>query len=367
MAEQSCINLLDLSIGQLKDFFVSLGEKPFRAAQILKWIYQWGVTDFASMHNINKDLRVRLNNVAQIKAPEILTEQRSTDGTIKWAFDAGSHQAVESVLIPEEGRNTLCISTQVGCPIKCAFCRTGYQGFSRNLTLSEIIGQVFAVSKRVGFRRNGGDRAVTNVVMMGMGEPLLNIKNVKAAVEILLDDNAFGLSKRRVTISTSGVVPVLDDIAGRIDVALALSLHAADDELRNKLVPLNRAHNIKSVLESVKNYIQKSNANCGRVTIEYVLLDHVNDDMKDAEALSKLLKDVPCKINLIPFNAHDAASGFKRPSNSRIDRFSKVLMGHGYTVITRSERGGDILAACGQLAGQVNSKSRVNTQVRLIP
>lgn len=355
MSESSRVNLLNLSLGELKEFCVSLGEKPFRATQIMKWIYQWGATSFEGMNNIKKELREKLAQVAEIRAPEIISEQRSADGTMKWALDVGDGQVVETVLIPEEGRNTLCISTQVGCPINCAFCRTGAGGFNRNLTVSEIIGQVFVASQRVGFRQSGDEKAISNVVMMGMGEPLLNVKNVIAVTEILLDDNCFGLSKRRVTISTAGVVPVLKQIAGKVDVALALSLHAPDDELRDKLVPLNRRHNIASVLDAVRDYVAKSNANCGRVTIEYVLLDHVNDSMEQAEALARLLKDVPCKINLIPFNPHDGAD-FKKPSNSRVDRFCKVLMSHGYTVITRTTRGDDIAAACGQLAGQVKDK-----------
>lgn len=358
MSEATRTNLLNLSIDELKDFFVAMGEKPFRAQQVLKWIYQWGVTDFEEMTNIKKDVRAKLKEIAEIKAPTIISEQNSADGTTKWALDVGDGQVVESVLIPDEGRNTLCISTQVGCPIKCSFCRTGSQGFNRNLTVSEIIGQVFVACRRVGFRQSSDEKAISNVVMMGMGEPLLNIKNVIAATEILLNDNAFGLSKRRVTISTSGVAPVLNQIAGKVDVALALSLHAPNDKLRDELVPLNKRHNIKTVLDAVKNYVEKSNANCGRVTIEYVLLDHVNDSTDDAEELARLLKRVPCKINLIPFNPHEG-SGYARPSNSRVDRFCKVLMAHGYTVITRTTRGDDIAAACGQLAGQVKDKLKI--------
>lgn len=349
------VNLMNLSPNELKDFAVSLGEKPFRAQQFLKWIYQYGVDDFDKMTNLRKDLREKLKTIATIEAPQIVSEQRSTDGTIKWAMDIGNGQLVETVFIPEENRNTLCISTQVGCPVKCSFCRTGASGFNRNLTVSEIIGQVYRAATVVGFSENNSQKPISNIVMMGMGEPLLNVTAVIKVVEILLSDYAFALSKRRVTISTSGISPILNKIAGQVDVALALSLHAANDKLRDVLVPINQKYKIASVLEAVRNYISKSNANCGRVTIEYVLLDHVNDSTDDALELANLLKDLPCKINLIPFNPHDGAD-YKRPSNSRIDRFYKVLFDKGFTVITRSTRGDDIAAACGQLAGQVNNK-----------
>ncbi len=351
------VNLLDLSPDELKDFCVSIGEKPFRAQQFLKWIYQWGVTDFAQMTNIKKELRERLPSLAYIKAPDIIAEHKSADGTIKWALDIGDGQVVETVLIPEDDRSTLCISTQVGCPIKCSFCRTGASGFNRNLKVQEIIGQVFAAASRVGFCENREQKPISNVVMMGMGEPLLNVSNVLKVTEILLSDYAFGLSKRRVTISTSGIAPIIEKLAGKVDVALALSLHAPTDALRDELVPLNKKYKIAEVLTAVKHYLAASNANCGRVTIEYVLLDHVNDSTDDAHALAALLKDVPCKINLIPFNPHDGAP-YQRPSNSRIDRFYKVLFNYGFTVITRTTRGDDIAAACGQLAGQVKNKIR---------
>ncbi|MBU3825908.1 MAG: 23S rRNA (adenine(2503)-C(2))-methyltransferase RlmN [Candidatus Anaerobiospirillum merdipullorum] len=354
------VNLLDLSPEDLKEFCVSIGEKPFRAQQFLKWIYQWGVTDFAQMTNIKKELRERLPTLAYIKAPDIIAEHKSADGTIKWALDLGDGQVVETVLIPEDDRSTLCISTQVGCPIKCSFCRTGASGFNRNLKVHEIIGQVFAAASRVGFCENREHKPISNVVMMGMGEPLLNVTNVLKVTEILLSDFAFGLSKRRVTISTSGIAPIIEKLAGKVDVALALSLHAANDELRDELVPINKKYKIAEVLTAVKHYLAASNANCGRVTIEYVLLDHVNDSTDDAHALAALLKDVPCKINLIPFNPHDGA-GYQRPSNSRIDRFYKVLFNYGFTVITRTTRGDDIAAACGQLAGQVKNKIRAQT------
>ena len=352
----SLVNLMDLDPDTLKDFVVAHGEKPFRATQLLKWIYQWGVVNFDEMTNIKKETRALLKEISYIHAPEIVSEQKSSDGTIKWAMDIGDGQLVETVFIPEKERNTLCISTQVGCPIKCAFCRTGKSGFNRNLKASEIIGQVWRAASRVGFSQNQEQKPISNVVMMGMGEPLLNVQNVLSVVKLLLSDNAFALSKRRVTISTAGVVPTINKIAGKVDVALALSLHAPNDELRNELVPINQKFPLKDLLAAVRNYVDNSNANCGRVTIEYVLLDHVNDSMDQAHELAQLLKDLPCKINLIPFNPHEE-SEFKRPSNSRIDRFYKVLVEqYGFTVVTRTTRGDDIAAACGQLAGQVKDR-----------
>lgn len=355
---ENLVNLMDLDPISLKEFCVANGEKPFRAVQITKWIYQYGVVDFDQMSNIKKESRALFKRIACIKAPEIVSEQKSADGTIKWALDVGDGQLVETVLIPEADRNTLCISTQVGCPVKCSFCRTGKSGFNRNLTVSEIIGQVWRAATRVGFSENGEYKPISNVVMMGMGEPLLNVQNVLAVTRILLSDNAFALSKRRVTISTSGIVPALNKIAGKVDVALALSLHAPNDELRDVLVPVNQKFPLKDLLAAVRNYIDNSNANCGRVTIEYVMLDHVNDSTDQAHELAALLKDLPCKINLIPFNPHED-SEYKRPSNSRIDRFFKVLTEqYGMTVITRTTRGDDIAAACGQLAGQVQERRR---------
>ena len=359
------INLMSMSPQELSEFFVSMGEKSFRAQQIMRWIYQFGVTDFDEMSNLNKVLRAKLKETCVVTAPEIVTEQKASDGTTKWALDIGDGQLVETVLIPEADRNTLCISTQVGCPVKCAFCRTGAQGFNRNLTVNEIIGQVFRAATRVGFSKNEEYKPISNVVMMGMGEPLLNLQNVMKVCDLLLSDYGFALSKRRVTVSTSGVAPVLNKIAGKLDVALALSLHAPDYELRNKLVPINENYNIKEVLDSVRNYIDKSNANCGRVTIEYVLLDHVNDSTEQAEALVKLLRTIPCKVNLIPFNEHEN-SEFRKPSNSRIDRFYKVLFDAGFTVIKRTTRGDEISAACGQLAGQVKDKLNKQKEIESV-
>ncbi|WP_140920036.1 bifunctional tRNA (adenosine(37)-C2)-methyltransferase TrmG/ribosomal RNA large subunit methyltransferase RlmN [Limnobaculum xujianqingii] len=350
------INLLDLNRQAMREFFASLGEKPFRADQIMKWIYQFGYDDFEQMTDINKVLRARLQQVAEIRAPEIVTEQRSSDGTIKWALAVGDQQ-VEAVYIPEDDRATLCVSSQVGCALECKFCSTGQQGFNRNLRVSEIIGQVWRAARVIGPARIAGQRPITNVVMMGMGEPLLNLTNVVPAMEIMLDDFGFGLSKRRVTLSTSGVVPALDKLGEMIDVALAISLHAPNDQIRDEIMPINRKYNIESFLSAVRRYLDKSNANQGRVTVEYVMLDHINDGTEHAHQLAECLKNTPSKINLIPWNPFPGAP-YGRSSNSRIDRFSKVLMEYGFTVIVRKTRGDDIDAACGQLAGEVIDRTK---------
>ena len=322
------INLLDLNRQQMREFFKNMGEKPFRADQVMKWMYHYCCDDFDEMTDINKVLRSKLKEVAEIRAPEVVEEQRSTDGTIKWAIAVGD-QRVETVYIPEEDRATLCVSSQVGCALECKFCSTAQQGFNRNLRVSEIIGQVWRAAKIVGAVKTTGVRPITNVVMMGMGEPLLNLNNVVPAMEIMLDDFGFGLSKRRVTLSTSGVVPALDKLGDMIDVALAISLHAPNDTIRDEIVPINKKYNIETFLNSVRGYISKSNANQGRVTIEYVMLDHVNDGTEHAHELAALLKDTPCKINLIPWNPFPGAP-YGRSSNSRIDRFSKVQIGRAH-------------------------------------
>ena len=350
------INLMDLTRQQMREFFAELGEKPFRADQLVKWIYHFGEDNFDNMTNINKKLREKLKAVAEIKAPEVAVEQRSADGTIKWAMQVGEQQ-VETVYIPEADRATLCVSSQVGCALACTFCSTAQQGFNRNLTVSEIIGQVWRASKIIGNFGVTGVRPITNVVMMGMGEPLLNVANVVPAMEIMLDDFAYGLSKRRVTLSTSGVVPALDMLCDKIDVALAISLHAPNDELRDEIMPINKKYNIKMLMDSVHRYLEVSNANHGKVTIEYVLLDHVNDGTEHAHQLAKVLKNTPCKINLIPWNPFPEAP-YGKSSNSRVDRFQKTLMEYGFTVIVRKTRGDDIDAACGQLAGDVIDRTK---------
>ncbi|MCW9710034.1 bifunctional tRNA (adenosine(37)-C2)-methyltransferase TrmG/ribosomal RNA large subunit methyltransferase RlmN [Avibacterium sp. 21-586] len=354
------VNLMNLTRQQMREFFQELGEKPFRADQLVKWIYHFGEDNFDNMTNINKKLREKLKAVAEIKAPEVAVEQRSADGTIKWAMQVGDQQ-VETVYIPEADRATLCVSSQVGCALACTFCSTAQQGFNRNLTVSEIIGQVWRASKIIGNFGVTGVRPITNVVMMGMGEPLLNVANVVPAMEIMLDDFAYGLSKRRVTLSTSGVVPALDKLSEMIDVALAISLHAPNDELRDEIVPLNKKYNIKTLIDSVNRYLSVSNANHGKVTIEYVMLDHVNDSVEHAHQLAEVLKNTPCKINLIPWNPFPEAP-YAKSSNTRIDRFQKTLMEYGFTVIVRKTRGDDIDAACGQLAGDVIDRTKRTAQ-----
>ncbi|TNG92555.1 bifunctional tRNA (adenosine(37)-C2)-methyltransferase TrmG/ribosomal RNA large subunit methyltransferase RlmN [Pasteurellaceae bacterium USgator11] len=349
-------NLLDLNRKSLREFLQNLGEKPFRADQLMKWIYHFGEDNFDNMTNINKVLREKLKAVAEIKAPEVSEEQRSSDGTIKWAMQVGDQQ-VETVYIPENDRATLCVSSQVGCALACTFCSTAQQGFNRNLTVSEIIGQVWRASKVIGNFGVTGERPITNVVMMGMGEPLLNVSNVIPAMEIMLDDFGYGLSKRRVTLSTSGVVPALDKLPDMIDVALAVSLHAPNDELRDEIVPINKKYNIKMLMDSVSRYLAGSKANHGKVTIEYVMLDHVNDGTEHAHQLAKVLENIPCKVNLIPWNPFPEAP-YSKSSNTRIDRFQKVLMEYGLTVIVRKTRGDDIDAACGQLAGEVIDRTK---------
>lgn len=354
------VNLMNLTRAQMREFFAELGEKPFRADQLVKWIYHFGEDNFDNMTNLNKKLREKLKSVAEIKAPEVAVEQRSADGTIKWAMQVGDQQ-VETVYIPEADRATLCVSSQVGCALACTFCSTAQQGFNRNLTVSEIIGQVWRASKIIGNFGVTGVRPITNVVMMGMGEPLLNVANVVPAMEIMLDDFAYGLSKRRVTLSTSGVVPALDNLSKMIDVALAISLHAPNDELRDEIVPLNKKYNIKTLIDSVNRYLSVSNANHGKVTIEYVMLDHINDHVEHAHQLAEVLKNTPCKINLIPWNPFQEAP-YAKSSNTRIDRFQKTLMEYGLTVIVRKTRGDDIDAACGQLAGDVIDRTKRTAQ-----
>lgn len=356
------INLLNLNRQQMRELFAEMGEKPFRADQLMKWIYHFGEDNFDNMTNINKVLREKLKQTTEIKAPEVAVEQRSSDGTIKWAMWVGEQQ-IETVYIPEEDRATLCVSSQVGCALACTFCSTAQQGFNRNLSVSEIIGQVWRASKIIGNFGVTGVRPITNVVMMGMGEPLLNMNNVIPAMEIMLDDFAYGLSKRRVTLSTSGVVPALDKMREQIDVALAISLHAPNDELRDEIVPINKKYNIKMLIDSVNKYLEVSNANHGKVTIEYVMLNQVNDSVEHAHQLAKVLKHTPSKINLIPWNPFPEAP-YAKSSNTRIDRFQKTLMEYGFTVTVRKTRGDDIDAACGQLAGDIIDRTKRTLEKR---
>ncbi|ESP92854.1 MULTISPECIES: bifunctional tRNA (adenosine(37)-C2)-methyltransferase TrmG/ribosomal RNA large subunit methyltransferase RlmN [Pseudoalteromonas] len=351
------INLLDLNREGMRELFASFGEKPFRADQVMKWMYHFGIDNFDDMSNINKKLRAKLQSQCEIKAPEISVKQVASDGTIKYAMILEGGQEVETVWIPEKDRATLCVSSQVGCALECTFCSTAQQGFNRNLKVSEIIGQVWRVATDIGLHNGDSTkRPITNVVMMGMGEPLLNINNVVPAMELMMDDWAFGLSKRRVTLSTSGVVPALDILKEKIDVALAISLHAPNNPLRDVLVPINKKYPIEEFLAACRRYIDGSKANKD-VTIEYVMLQGVNDSTDHAHELVQVLKGTPSKINLIPFNPFPG-NEYGRSSNSRIDRFSKVLQAAGLTCIVRRTRGDDIDAACGQLVGDVVDRTK---------
>ncbi len=352
------VNLLNFDRQGLQAYFTEIGEKPFRAAQLLKWIYQFGVDDFKAMSNLSKLLREKLSEVAEIKLPEIVTEQHSDDGTIKWLLCLDSGNSIETVFIPEGDRGTLCISSQVGCALECSFCSTAQQGFNRNLTTAEIISQVVIANRALKcIPRN--ERVISNVVFMGMGEPLLNFDNVVASINILLEDNAYGLSKRRVTLSTSGVIPALDRLKEVSDVSLALSLHAPNDELRNELVPINRKYPIKELLAACKRYV--SGETKRKVTVEYVLLDGVNDKPQHARELVKLLRDFPCKVNLIPFNPFPN-SGYETSSAEAIESFRNIVVRGGLLTTTRKTRGEDIDAACGQLAGRVLDKTKRTTR-----
>ena len=350
----SKVNLLDLTRADMEAFFASLGEKSFRAKQVMQWIHQYGASDFEQMTNLSKDLRIRLQEKTEISAPEVILDQASSDGTHKWLLRLDSGNSVETVFIPEQGRGTLCVSSQVGCALECSFCSTARQGFNRNLTVSEIIGQIWVANKALG-RDPKGDRIISNVVFMGMGEPLLNFDNTVKAIDLLMDDFAYGLSKRRVTVSTSGVVPALDRLKEVSDVALALSLHAPEDELRNELVPINKKYPIREVLDACKRYLEGDNRR--KVTIEYVMLEGVNDSPKHARALIKVLQGIPCKVNLIPFNPFPETQ-YRRSGANAVDQFRDILIKGGLITITRRTRGDDIDAACGQLVGKVMDKTK---------
>jgi 23S rRNA (adenine2503-C2)-methyltransferase len=357
------LNLLGLPLAKLKAFFVSIGEKPFRAQQVIKWIHQAGVDNFDEMTNLSVALRERLKEIAEVRAPEIVSQQDSKDGTRKWLIRVSGGSLVETVLIPDGQRGTLCVSSQVGCSLDCSFCSTGKQGFQRDLTAAEIIGQVWlAIQSYRAFEANNG-RIVTNVVMMGMGEPLLNFDNVVDAMNLMLEDMAYGLSKRRVTLSTSGVVPALDRLAEVSEVSLAISLHAPTDELRNQLVPINRKYPIAELLRSSRNYIDRQADKKRVVTVEYTLIAGINDSTEQARELAQLLADFPCKINLIPFNPFPQ-SEYQRPSGNAVSRFWQVLVDSGFIVTVRSTRGDDIDAACGQLVGQVEDRTRRSERYR---
>ena len=356
-------NLLGMTRAQLEAFFAALGEKPYRAVQAMKWIYRAGATDFAAMTDISKSLRQELARIAEIRAPELHSGRRAGDGVVKWLTRARSGQSVETVLIPDIStsgarRNTLCISSQVGCVLDCRFCATGKQGFSGNLDRSEIVGQVWQAARHLP-----PGESVTNIVFMGMGEPLLNFDAVTDAIDVFLDDLAFGISKRRVTVSTAGVVPRIDELAARTDVSLAVSLHAANDELRSRLVPLNRRYPIAELLAACRRYLRVLGARRS-ITMEYTLIQGVNDNLEDADELVDLLADLRCKINLIAFNPFPETplgvdgARFERPSRNRVMRFQQRLIERGAMALLRTTRGDDVAAACGQLTGSFEDRTR---------
>ena len=352
------VNLLDFDAEGLTAWFAQQGEKPFRARQVLRWIHHFGESDFNAMTDIAKSLREKLLATATVSPPPTISDKLSDDGTRKFLFDVGNRNAVETVFIPEDDRGTLCVSSQAGCALECAFCSTGRQGFNRNLTTAEIIGQLWQANRALGrdpASGNCGERIISNVVLMGMGEPLANFDNLVPALRLMLDDNAYGLSRRRVTVSTSGIVPAMDRLAEACPVALAVSLHAPTDGLRDKLVPINRKYPLAELMAACRRYLLHAPRDF--ITFEYVMLDGVNDSDADARALLHLVRDVPCKFNLIPFNPFPA-SGFHRSPAERVRRFASILINGGIVTTTRKTRGDDIDAACGQLAGKVQDKSR---------
>ena len=354
MSTPDITNLLNLDQQGLKDFFASIGEKPFRATQLMKWIYQYGVDDFAQMTNLAKSLRENLVSHCEIVAPQISETQASSDGTIKWLMRLPDGNGIETVFIPEDDRGTLCISSQVGCILNCKFCSTAQQGFNRNLSTAEIIGQVWRANKELAcIPRN--ERKITNVVLMGMGEPLLNFDNVVRAMNLMMDDHAYGLSHRRVTLSTSGVVPEIYHLKEVAGVSLAISLHAVTDKLRNELVPINKKYPIVELLQACREYVKGGPRR--KITFEYVMLDGVNDSDDDARMLVRLLSHVPSKVNLIPFNPFPNTP-YQCSKPKRIAAFRDILMQAGLVTTTRKTRGDDIDAACGQLAGEVQDRTR---------
>ena len=357
-SQQEKINLLDLDAEGIRVWCASIGQKPFRATQLARWIHRYCCDDFDAMTNLAKEFRARLKDLAHIKAPSIIREHKSADGTRKWLFDVGNGNAVEAVFIPEDDRGTLCISTQAGCAMGCLFCSTGKQGFNRNLTTGEIVGQLWTAEREL--RREAGitdpnDRVISNVVLMGMGEPLQNLDNVIPALRIFLDDNGYGLSRRRVTVSTSGLVRQMDKLGEAVPVALAVSLHAPDDALRDKLMPVNKKHPLEELLAACRRYLKVAPRDF--ITFEYLLLGGINDAPEQARALVKLVKTVPCKFNLIPFNPFPD-SDLKQPEREKVLAFAKILNDAGIVTTVRKTRGDDIAAACGQLAGEVRDRTR---------
>lgn len=361
--EPDKLNLMGLSRAGLRDFFVGIGEKPFRADQLMRWIHQRGVNDFTRMTDMGKALRTRLQSCAEIRPPDVVAWHDAADGCRKWIIRVDGGSCVEAVYIPERNRGTLCVSSQVGCTLDCSFCSTGKQGFQRDLTAAEIIGQVWLASRSLGSFEEGAARSITNIVLMGMGEPLLNFDNVVAATDIMLDDFGYGLSKRRVTLSTAGVVPMLEKLGKVSQVSLALSLHAPNDALRNELVPLNRKYPIATVLQACRDYWAAQGDTHRVTTVEYTLMDGINDQPGHARELVQLLRDFPCKINLIPFNPFPG-SGYRRSPAASVSRFQEILAQAGYTATVRRTRGDDVAGACGQLVGQVADKTRRSLRYR---
>jgi 23S rRNA (adenine2503-C2)-methyltransferase len=350
------VNLLGLPRAKVEAFFSEMGEKPFRAKQVMQWIHQFGISDFDEMSNISKALREKLKTVAIIEAPEVVYQNISKDGTRKWVMKMPGGSSIETVLIPEGNRGTLCVSSQIGCALDCSFCSTGKQGFNRNLSAEEIVGQIWNAIASFDNIDRTKDRPVTNVVFMGMGEPLLNFDNVMDSVNLMMDDFAYSISKRRLTISTAGVVPAIDRMGQYTDASIAVSLHAPNDALRNELVPVNKKYPIDVLLNSVKSYLDQL-SDKRKATIEYTLIAGVNDRKQHADELIEILKGLPCKINLIPFNPFPG-SGYKKPSNTEVRTFQDWLSKAGCLVTVRTTRGDDIDAACGQLVGRVEDRTR---------
>jgi len=355
MAVHEPVNILGTGRSELREFLGALGERPYRADQLMRWVHHLGQADFAQMTDLSRELRERLPQVAEVAAPRVESEQRGADGTRKWMLRLADGNGVEMVFIPEPDRGTLCVSSQAGCSLNCTFCATARQGFNRNLTSAEIVAQVWLARRLLA-----GEATVTNVVLMGMGEPLLNFEPVVSAVRIMLDDFGYGLSRRRVTLSTAGVVPAIDRLREACAVSLAVSLHAPDDALRDTLVPINKKYPIAELLSACRRYVAGEARR--RVTFEYVMLDGVNDSLRQARALASLLGDVPAKVNLIPFNPFPGAP-FRRSSQAAVDAFRDQLMGAGIMTVTRRPRGDDIAAACGQLAGQVQDRTKRSVRV----
>jgi len=355
------VNLLDLDEVGLRAFFESIGEKPFRAQQVLKWIYHHAVTDIEAMTNLGLALRQKLAGIAEIKLPEVIQEQRSSDGTVKWLIGFHGGNAVETVYIPEPKRGTLCVSSQVGCALNCTFCSTGAQGFARNLSTGEIIGQVWLAAKALGHERHG-ERRITNIVMMGMGEPLLNFEAVVSALSLMRHDLGFGFAAKRVTVSTAGLVPGIERLSSSIDVALAVSLHAPVDDVRTGLVPLNRKYPIAELMQACRDYVSEKHKRS--VTFEYTLIDGVNDHPEHARKLVKLLRTVPSKLNLIPFNPFPGTQ-YRCSSQDRIAQFQEIVMAGGLIATVRKTRGEDIDAACGQLVGKVKDRTKRSERLKL--